>query len=293
MTPTAMVADYVLPAASKFEVPLLSTTEDFTPFFRVGEKAMEPMGERKPDYDFFHGLALRLGFGQYFPWETQDALNNYRLEPLGMTFDEAKNSYSIGSDEPWTYETINPRTGKPTGFATPSGKFELYSNVLNKLGYDPLPFYEEPPESYISTPDIAKDFPFILITGGRFLPMFQSEHRQLGMGLREQYPYPLMDIHPDTAAELGISDGDWTYIETQRGVIKQKAHITDRIHPKVINAQHCWWYPEQPAREPWLGGMWESNCNVLTMDDPETCDPLTGGWTMRALLCKVYKVKTP
>lgn len=291
MTPTAMVADYVLPAACKFEVPLLSTTEDFTPFFRVGEKAIEPMGERKSDYHFFRGLALRLGFGEYFPWETQDELNNYRLEPLGITFDKAKDSYTVASDEPWTYETINPRTGKPTGFATPSGKFELYSNILKELGYDPLPFYEEPPESHISTPDIAREYPLILITGGRFLPMFQSEHRQLGMGLREQHPYPLMDIHPDTAKELGIVDGDWTYIETLRGVIKQKAHVTDRIHPKVINAQHCWWFPEQPAQEPWLGGMWESNCNVLTMDDPETCDPLTGGWTMRALLCKVYKVQ--
>ena len=208
MTPTAMVADYVLPAASKFEVPLLSTTEDFTPFFRVGEKAIEPIGERKSDYHFFRGLATRLGFGEYFPWENQDELNIYRLEPLEITFDNSKDSYIIASDEPWTYETINPRTGKPTGFATPSGKFELYSNVLKELGYDPLPFYEEPPESHVSTPGIANEYPLILITGGRFLPMFQSEHRQLGMGLREQHPYPLMDIHPDTAKELGISDGD-------------------------------------------------------------------------------------
>jgi len=292
MTPTAMLADYVLPAACKFEVPCLSTTEDFTPFFRVGEQAIEPMGERKDDYLFFRGLATRLGFGEYFPWETKAELHNYRLEPLGMTFEEAKDIYTVASDEPWSYETINLRTGKPTGFATPSGKFELYSNVLKELGYDPLPFYEEPLESPISAPDVAKEYPLILITGGRFLPMFQAEHRQLGMGLREQHPDPLMDIHPDTARELGISNGDWAYIETLRGVIKMKAKVTTNIHPKVINCEHCWWFPEQPAREPWLGGMWESNCNVLTMDDPDTCDPLTGGWTMRALLCKVYKVRT-
>ena len=85
---------------------------------------------------------------------------------------------------------------------------------------------------------------------------------------------------------------DWAYIETLRGVIKMKAKVTTNIHPKIVNCEHLWWFPEQPAREPWLGGMWESNCNVLTMDDPDTCDPVTGGWTMRALLCKVYKVKT-
>ena len=72
----------------------------------------------------------------------------------------------IFSDEPWTYETINPGTDKKTGFATPSGKVEMSSSVLEKLGYDPLPFYEKPPESPVRTPDVAKDFPLILTTGG-------------------------------------------------------------------------------------------------------------------------------
>jgi thiosulfate reductase/polysulfide reductase chain A len=61
----------------------------------------------------------------------------------------------------------------------------------------------------------------------------------------------------------------------------------------VVNAEHEWWFPEQPRREPWLGGMWQSNANVLTMDDPDSCDQLTGSWPARALLCKVYKVQTP
>jgi anaerobic selenocysteine-containing dehydrogenase len=289
-----MLADYVLPVASKFERGVLSTQEDFASTFRAGERAIKPLGERKHDYYFFRELAIRLGFGEYFPWETEEDLYNYRLKPLGITFEEAaRERYIVSSDKPWTYETINPKTGKPTGFATPSGKFELYSNVLKELGYDPLPFYEEPPESPIRTPDIARDFPLILITGGRFLPQFQSEDRQLGMGMREQHPDPLVEIHPDTARELGITEGDWVYIETRRGVIKQKANITARIHPKVVNVEHNWWFPEQPGQEPWLFGLWQSNANVLTLDDPDSCDPLTGSWGMRALLCKIYKVRTP
>jgi thiosulfate reductase / polysulfide reductase chain A len=294
MTPTALLADYVLPSASKLERGILSTTEDFTPFFRAGERAVPPLGERKHDYHFFRGLAIRLGFGEYFPWKDEEEFYNYRLAPLGITFKQAATEkYIIGSPAPWTHETINPATGKITGFATPSGKFELYSNVLKDLGYDPLPFYEEPPESPVRTPEVAKDYPLILNTGGRFMPQFHSEHRQLGMGLREQHPDPLVDIHPDTAQKLGIQDGDWVYIETLRGVIKQKAKVTDKIHPGVVNCEHEWWFPEQPAQEPWLHGLWQSNANVLTMDDPDTCDPLTGGWPMRALLCKVYKVLAP
>ncbi|MCK4815402.1 molybdopterin-dependent oxidoreductase, partial [bacterium] len=226
MTPSALLADYVLPAASKFEKPICDTAEDLIPAIICGERAIKPMGERRPDYDFFRELAMRLGFGEYFPWETEEELANYRLEPLGITFDEVATKRYVVSSEPWTYETINPKTADPSGFATPSGKIELYSNVLKELGYDPLPFYEEPAESPIRTPDIAKDYPLILTTGGKFRPQFHSENRQLGMGMREQHPYPLMDIHPNTAQELDINDGDWAYIETRRGVIRQRARLT-------------------------------------------------------------------
>jgi thiosulfate reductase/polysulfide reductase chain A len=127
----------------------------------------------------------------------------------------------------------------------------------------------------------------------RFLPQFHSEHRQLGMGMHEQHPDPLVDIHPSKAQALGIVDGDWVYIETQRGVIKQRAKFTTGIDPMVINIEASWWFPEQPGQEPWLYGVWQSNANVLTLNDPDTCDPLTGGWPMRALLCKVSKVRRP
>lgn len=168
MTPTALLADYVLPIASKLEKPICHTHEDFDPTFACGERAVEPLGERKSDYDVFRGLAQRLGFGDYFPWETEEDLADYRLKPLGVTFKEAATQrYVMKSDQPWTYDTVNPRTEKLTGFATETGKVELYSKVLEKLGYDPLPFYEEPPESPIRTPEIAEEFPLILITGGK------------------------------------------------------------------------------------------------------------------------------
>jgi len=291
MTPTAMLADYVLPAASKLERGTLSTMEDFTSIFVAAERAIPPIGERKPDYYFFRELAIRLGFGKHFPWETEEELYNYRLQPLGITFEEAATKkYVIASAEPWTYDKINPRTGKITGFATRSGKFELYSNLFEELGYDPLPYYEEPPESPVRTPEIAAEYPLILINGGRFMPQFQSEHRQFGMGLREQHPDPLLQIHPDTAAGLGISEGDWARIETPRGAIVMKVQLITGIDPRVVHAEHCWWFPEQPGEEPSLHGLWQSNVNVLTTDEFDACDQVTGSWPGRALLCRVSRV---
>ncbi len=291
MTPTAMLADYVLPAASKMERGTLSTMEDFTSVFVAGQRAIEPIGERKTDYYFFRELAIRLGFGEHFPWATEEDLYDYRLQPLGIAFSEAAAAkYVIASEEPWTYDKINPRTGKVTGFATQSGKFELYSNLLEELGYDPLPHYEEPPESPVSTPEIAKKYPLILINGGRFLPQFQSEHRQFGMGLREQHPDPLLQIHPETAAQLSLREEDWARIESPRGAIVMRVQFTTGIDPRVVHAEHCWWFPEQPGAEPSLHGLWQSNVNVLTTDELDACDQVTGGWPGRALLCRVSRV---
>ena len=45
------------------------------------------------------------------------------------------------------------------------------------------------------------------------------------------------------------------------------------------------------GEEPWLRGVWESNVNVLTDDEPDICNPLTGAYPLRTALCKVYKVK--
>lgn len=113
------------------------------------------------------------------------------------------------------------------------------------------------------------------------------------MGMREQHPDPLVEIHPDTAARLGIREGEWAEIETPRGAIVMKARLAGGIDPRVVHAEHCWWFPEQPGAEPSLHGLWQSNVNVLTTDEPDACDPLTGSWPGRALLCRMRPVSPP
>jgi len=282
MTPTAELADYVLPVASWMEKPLCSTVEDLSDVVFGGERSVPPLGERKDDFTIWRELGIRLGQEEYWPWKTCEEAITHQLEPMGMTYEEFRQTgYIRGSRKYKKYEE--------KGFPTPTGKVELYSTVFEKLGYDPLPFYEEPPESPISTPELYKEYPLILNTGGRFMPQFHSEHRQWGMGMRERHPDPLTSIHPDTAAKLGIKDGDWVYIETKRGKIQQKAFLDPGLLPNVVNVEASWWFPEDPAEEPSLHGVFKSNANMLTVDDPEYCDPLTGGWSCRALLCKVYK----
>ncbi|MEM3551764.1 MAG: molybdopterin-dependent oxidoreductase, partial [Candidatus Bathyarchaeia archaeon] len=241
LTPTCTFADYVLPTVTKsLERPYVGTFEDFAPGVTVWEKAIEPLGERKDEYFIFREIARRVlpheEWKSAFPWENLEEADNYRLASIGLTLEEAKDLYVISTWTPKSYEQINPQTGRPLGLATPTGRAELWITIFRQLGKSPLPYYVEPFESPVTQPELAREYPLILNTGGRFRPQFHSELRQWGMGMREQHPDPLVEIHPETARELGIAEGEWVWIETKRGKILMKAKISSAIHPKVVNA---------------------------------------------------------
>ena len=281
MTPTAMLADYVLPATDWLERSVVRAI-CLSNNVLGGERAVKPEDERRDDYQLWRGLGVRLGQAEYW-WDTLEEAYGYRVEPAGYkSYEEfiAKQRVIVGRQEYRKYEKYP--------FATPSGKVELYSTMLEQLGYDPLPGYEEPAESPVSTPELAREYPFILITGGKIRPFYHSEFRQI-RSARKKHPDPLVQLHPDTARELGITGGDWVVIETPVGSIRQRALLDTGIHPRVVHAEHGWWFPEDPAPEPSLYGVWKSNINAVLDDHPDKCDPVCGSWPCRAVLCKIYK----
>jgi len=286
-TPSAELADYILPVASWLERPFFWSSMDSG--ILCGEEALPSVipgeYEHKDDYEILRGLGIRLGQADYWPWETYEEALDYQLKPLGVTFKDfmARGGYDFPPNEYKKYERM--------GFATTTGKFELYSTVFEKLGYDPLPGYHEPAETPNSEPKLAKDYPLMLITGSRFYPMFHSEHFNID-SVRRRHPHPLVQVNPETATKLEIKNGDWVWVETLRGRVRMKCQHFDGIDPRVVHCQHGWWFPELPGEEPWLHGVWESNVNVLTADDPDRCNLLSGGWPLRTALCRLYKVKS-
>jgi thiosulfate reductase / polysulfide reductase chain A len=281
MTPSALLSDYVLPAATYLERPWIWAYAMIIGSERAMPAVVPGKHERWSDYKFWKGLGDRLGQGAYWPWEDLEQVYDHRLTPHGMNFKEfmAKGGFAAARGGYKRYEE--------TGFGTSTGKVELRSNVLEKLGCDPLPVYREPAESPFSTPELAKEYPLILISGARFLPYYNSEHRQIAKH-RKRCPWPIVEINPATASKLSVKDGDWVWIESPRGRCMQKCNYFDGIDPRVVHAQHGWWFPEDPAEEPSLHGVWKSNINVLTDDDPDICNPINGGWPLRGLLCRVY-----
>ena len=288
LTPTAAIADYVLPAACWLERPYIFNGANNSNILVGGERALPSRvdGEydRRTDFEFWRELGVRLGQEKYWPWKTDEEVYDYRLAPLGYTFKEFMDNGGVHAVpiEYKNYERI--------GFGTPTGKVELASTILEKLDYDPLPKYIEPSESPISCPELAEKYPLILINGGRILPYYHSEHHQVD-SFRRRRPDPVVQINPRTARELGIGEGDWVWIETPRGTTKLKCEYFEGIDPRVVHAEHGWWFSEEPEEEPWLHGCWTSNINVCTDDNPDSCNSMIGSWPLRTGLCKVYKCK--
>jgi thiosulfate reductase/polysulfide reductase chain A len=275
MTPTTELADIVLPAALWPEIDQLAGLPTVAANVILANQRAVRIGECKSDEEIFVELARRMKL-PVGTESVEDVLNGQLARGgLAVTFEQLKEKGSI--IVPFKY-----RKYENGGFRTPTGKIELYSTRFEELGYAPLPYYEEPPESPVSQPDDFEDYPLILTTGARIPCFFNSEHRQIE-NLRKARRDPMTEIHPETASRYGIKKGDWMWIETKRGRIRQRAKVTTGIDPRVIAAEHGWWFPEDAAPE---YGVWKSNVNLLTDNQPPY-DRAMGTYQLRALLCRV------
>lgn len=286
MTPTGALADYLLPMTMWLERPQYSFLEHRNCILagqRVLQKTVPGEYDRRDDYDFWRGLGIRLGQGEHWPWKSLEEVYDYRLKPAGMTWEE------FSERKLWDCEPLRHKWYEKTrGFLTPSGKVEIYSSILEKLGYDPLPHYEEPPESPIRTPELAEEYPYILIN--RKARVYLHSEMRMIETQRRMVPDPVVEINPETAKKHNIEEGDWVWIETRWGKIKQRCKYHE-IDPRVVCAEFGWWYPEKPAEEPSLFGVWESNVNVVTSDNLDYCGRTCGNWYLTPYQCRISKVK--
>jgi anaerobic selenocysteine-containing dehydrogenase len=259
MTETARHADLVLPAAFFLEREEVATMP-----LSLQTRAVDG-GECWPDWMFWWELAKRMGYGKHFPWKGFDDLAGFVLEPTGVTVDELK-QHPEGIQH-----TLEPGQFLRDGFYTYSGKIELYSRSLEANGYDPLPEYREPLESIRSMPERAREYPLTLTTGGRHPAYLHSQHRNIP-GLLKLSRGPFLEIHPETALDCGVKDGDTVVVSSPRGEVTVRARVSEKIMPRVVHLPHGWL---------------ESDCNVLT--DHAKRDPISGFPGLKSSLCRVKK----
>jgi anaerobic selenocysteine-containing dehydrogenase len=291
-TPTAAISDYVLPAASWMERPDMGNfcSIGAYPLVQLGETALPPevegLYERYDDYRFWRELGVRLGQEVHWPQKTFEDIWEYRMAPIFKNRGIGKVGEFVRQQR-WEKGKVGPGRCSE-GLATVSGKVEFRSSILEKLGYDPLPAYTEPDPPG----DQWKRYRLLNLSGVRTMPYHHSEYRHVP-SFRRMHPDPIVEVHVETARKLGVADGDWVWIETPIGRCRQKARLVTTLDPDCISTQHGWWYPEKSPEAPSLFGLWESNINVTTDDDPDKCDPVSGGWPFKGhyMWCRIEKAE--
>jgi anaerobic selenocysteine-containing dehydrogenase len=296
-TPTARFADVLLPATSFLESPALKLgwiyPLEAMAHIQRRPRVVEPLYERRSDVEVIFDLACRLGLGEQFWNGNIGEAHDYILEPSGWSWDSLR-AHQNGVSAPREplrhekYAEIDPATGAPRGFNTPTRKAELFALPFEAHGVPPLPTYTEPAWSPLSRPDLAETFPLVL-TNAKRPHYLHSQHRALP-SLRKLAPNPVAEIHPRTAGQYEIADGEWIVIETPSGAVRAQARLTDTIMPGVVCGTHGWWQacPELglPGFDPFSAD--GANMNLLVLNDLR--DPVSGGTPHRSTLCRVRRI---
>ena len=220
--------------------------------------------EVQTEYEFWRDLARRLGAAEYFPWEDDQELNRWLLEPTGITLEELE-----AHPEGVVYGSP-PADAEIERFPTPSGKVELTSAHLAELGYDALPKYRRP--AYLEAPD--REYPFALMTGARSLLFGHSRSHNIPR-FAEEAPAPGLEMHPDDAAALGLADGDTARVTTRIGSVEAPVRVVaaNELPRRCLQLTHGW------------AGV---NANALTHDD--RFDRISGFPLMKSVEARVESV---
>jgi len=276
MTPTAQLADIVLPTATNFEFDDIGHYGLPHGFILARPKVVDPPEECWPDLWILNELGKKLGQEKSF-WPTLRACLDDVLKPAGMTYEDLKKVGILKGK--WTYKSYESRN-----FNTPSGKVEIYSSRFKEWGYDPLPVFRE----ILGAPEVdaagVQDYP-LLLTSAKDPNYFHSAYRNIS-SLRKLSPEPLVFLHPEAAQRIDLREGDWARIETRMGTIRQKVAFSADLDPRVVVAAYGWWFPERKDLE--LCGWKESNINILTENNPPY-EPTIGSTNLRAIRCRVVK----
>jgi anaerobic selenocysteine-containing dehydrogenase len=292
MTPTASLADIVLPVASCFEREALKIgfeiSAEAQSLVQLRQAIVPPRGEARPDTAFIFDLADRLGLGEHFWNGNVDAAYRDQLARSGVTLEELRAEPAgirVPLDSRYVKHADVDAQGNTTGFPTSSRKIELWSEVFLDHGYAALPEFVEPQIGPTTRPDLLARFPLVLTCAKPSL-FCQSQHRSLP-SLRKRLQHPNVEMHPLTAAARGITDGSWVAVETPAGGMRARARFNDELDPRVVVGEHGWWQACKELDLPGYDPFSVEGANFNRTVDAMVRDPISGTPAHRANLCEV------
>jgi anaerobic selenocysteine-containing dehydrogenase len=291
MTPTAELADIVLPVSSAWEREGLrngfEVTQEAQQLIQLRPRAVAPRGDTRSDNEIVFDLAGRLGLGDSFFGGDIDDGYRAMLAPSGVTLEQLRQNPAgirVPLETRYRKYAEQDSTGY-VGFNTPSRRVELYLEEFLQHDQDPLPRFIDGAVSRRAQPEIASRYPLTLTTA-KMLHFCHSQHRALPR-LRKANPEPLVEIHPTTAVDRDIGDGDWVTVETVEGSVQARARFNPDLLPDVVCAQFGWWQSCPPLDLPGyeVNGPLSANYNLLIGTD--AADPISGSTPLRSYLCEI------
>lgn len=309
-TPTARMADIIMPVTTSYERNDITMTGDYSNLNIVPMKqAVKAQNEARSDYQIFSDLSKELGAEKKYTkgkselqWIEEFYNKAYaQAQKRKITMPNFREFWS--KNQPVTFETPFESTQyvrhadfredpilNPLG--TPSGKIEIYSKTIEKMKYDDCPAHPTwlEPIEWLGMKDKPAEFAMISSHPSNRL------HSQLNnTTLREKYAVNNREpiwINTSDAKVKGIKDGDLVRVFNDRGQILAGAVVTDDIRQGVVRVQEGAWYA--PKEDGKIGSLCTNGCpNVLTIDIPTS--KLGNGNIAHTALVSIekYKEKVP
>ena len=235
-TDSADYADILLPATTQLEHVDAHLAYGHL-YMMANNAAIAPIGESKPNTEFFRLLAARMGFDDPCFQESDDEL-------AAQAFDK-RHERAVHFDweslkkKGWQKLNMPDAPFAEGGFPTPSGKCEFYSSSMARDGLDPVPAYIPPYESRASNPELAQKYPLAMISPPA--RNFLNSTFVNVQSLRATEGEPHLDIHPNDAAVRGIAHGDMARIYNDRGSFVARARVTDKAREGLVVGLSIWW----------------------------------------------------
>ncbi|KKM09502.1 hypothetical protein SY88_17955 [Clostridiales bacterium PH28_bin88] len=315
---TAMYADLILPDATCYERWQVLGSRAVYPNMHVRTPIVAPLGEAKDFNEFILEVAKDMGYSDFAVTTIMKEYANLVLKnsadpevavltvdaikEMGGTWEKPsaakyKKHLSKLSEAELAGTTVDEATGKVIkdgaavgvmvdgvaykGFNTPSKKFEIYSAQLAGWGYDALPTYVVP-EGYKLDSEAEYPLRFVSYHG---INTAQTNARTFNNPyLAEVRPENYLDINADTAARLGIRDGDLVEVLSAVGKVQVKAHITQGMQPDTVAMQHGFGHRTPDCKVANSRGASSNDVSRLLFD------PIGGQVASNETLVKVRKI---
>ena len=238
MSNTTELCDVVLPDCTYLEQSRIVADWMYESFISLFQRAIDPMYDSRSIVSIFSDLANRLGFGEYFPWKSEDEYmeNQMRNQPVSLEELRKVGFYITDEQEFYKYKkwgSMNPPAEYGSSGNTRTGKYNFVNPLAEENGVDGLPDYKEPWEDW---PELKPDEEYPMITG--FFRVIEHEHTSTfwNVGLMKACGTNPVWINYVDARELGIADGDEVIVSSPWAEVKAKAKVTWGIRQGVLAA---------------------------------------------------------